>query len=186
MKDVTRYTAFLIVLLSLCFSCREECCPNCVDSKCRFANIIKAQSGCYDTEQGLVLTATGNAVELSYQKWTVHVLKDTTGGWTPADIEINEYRNGNITIPDSILLDNQQVVVQVMTYCNGLDYYSNFFRFFRMASNNCTAWISQDKPPHLYYCFVSADLLEGRLANIPFGSSIGQPPRSPDRYILQR
>jgi len=186
MKDVTRYTAFLIVLLSLCFSCREECCPNCVDSKCRFANIIKAQSGCYDTEQGLVLTATGNAVELSYQKWTVHVLKDTTGGWTPADIEINAYRNGNITIPDSILLDNQQVVVQVMTYCNGLDYYSNFFRFFRMASNNCTAWISQDKPPHLYYCFVSADLLEGRLANIPFGSSIGQPPRSPDRYILQR
>jgi len=155
MKDVTRYTAFLIALFSLCFSCREDCCQDCVDSKCRFANIITAQSGCYDAEQGLVLTATGNAVDLSYQTWTVHVLKDTTNGWTPADIEINEYRNGSITIPDSILLDNKQIVVQVMTYCNSFDYYSNYFRFFRMTSNNCTTWIGQDKPPHIYFCFVS-------------------------------
>ena len=172
MKDVTRYTAFLFVQLSLCFSCREDCCQGCVDSKCRFADIIKTQSGCYDAAQGLVLTATGNATDLSYQTWTVHVLKDTTGGWTPADIEINEYRNGNITIPDSILLDNRQVVVQVMTYCDGLDYYSNYFRFFRMTSNNCAAWIGQDKAPHIYYCFVSADMLESRLGNIPIGPGI--------------
>ena len=162
MKDVTRYTAFLIALFSLCFSCREDCCQDCVDSKCRFANIIAAHPGCYDAQQGLILYASGNAADLSYQTWEVHVLKDTTNGWTPADIQINEYTNGTITIPDSILLDNKQVVVQVMTYCDGSDYYSNYFRFFRMASKNCTTWISQDKPPHLYYCFVPADMFNTR------------------------
>jgi hypothetical protein len=94
MKDVTRYTSLLTVLFSLCISCREECCQDCVDSKCRFANIITAQSGCYEAEQGLVLTATGNAVDLSYQTWIVYVLKDSTNGWTPTDIKINEHRNG--------------------------------------------------------------------------------------------
>jgi hypothetical protein len=173
MKDVTRYKAFLIVLLSLCFSCREECCPNCVDSKCRFANIVTAQAGCYDTEQGLMLTATGNAADLSYQKWTVHLLKDTaTNGWTPTDIEINEYRNGNITISDSILLDKKQVVVELSTWCDGMYYYSTVYHFHRMTSNNCTTWIRQEKPPHLYYCVVPANMLESRLANIPSGSRI--------------
>jgi hypothetical protein len=162
MKDVTRYTAFLIALFSLCFSCREDCCQDCVDSKCRFANIITAQSGCYDSEQGLVLTATGNAPDLSYQTWTVYVLKDTTDGWTPADIKITEYRNGNITIPDSILLDNQQVFAQLFTWCNGTDYHSMGYHFFKMTSNNCTTWIRQEKPPHLYYCFGSAELLDAR------------------------
>ena len=133
MKSVTRYTVFLIGLLSLCFSCREECCQDCVDSKCRFANIITAQSGCYDAENGLLLTATGNAPDLSYQIWTVYVLKDTTDGWTPTDFKINEYRNGNITIPDSILLGNQQVVAGVTTWCNGSYFDSMYFHFSRVS-----------------------------------------------------
>ena len=162
MKSVTRYTVFLIGLLSLCFSCREECCQDCVDSKCRFANIITAQSGCYDAEKGLVLTATGNAPDLSYQIWTVYVLKDTTNGWTPTDININEYRNGNITIPDSILLENQQVVAGVSTWCNGSYYDSMYFHFSRVASNNCTTWIGRDKPRHIYYCLVPSEMLDTR------------------------
>ena len=167
MKDVTRYTAIIITLLSLCFSC-QECCQNCVDSKCRFANIITANPGCYDASQGLVLTATGNAADLSYQTWTVYVLKDTTYGWTPTDININEHRNGSITIPDSILLDNQQVVAGVATYCNGTDYHSIYFHFSRVTSNNCTTWKRQEKPPHIFYC--CAGRLESRLANITIRS----------------
>ena len=168
MKDVTRYTAFLIVLFSLCFSCREECCQDCVDSKCRFASIITAQSGCYDAGQGLVLTATGNAPDLSYQTWTVYVLKDSTNGWTPTDIEINEYRNGNITIPDSILLDNQQVVAGVTTWCDGTYYDSMYFHFSRVTSNNCTTWIRQEKPRHIFYCFVSGDGMTADIGEYDF------------------
>ena len=168
MKDVTRYTAFLIALLSLSFSC-EECCQNCVDSNCRFANIITVESGCYDAQQGLVLYATGNAPNLSYQTWTVYVLKDITDGLTPTDIKINEYRNGTITIPDSILLDHQQVFAEVTTYCAGTDYHSIGYHFFRMTSINCTTWIRQEKPPHIFYCFLPADIWESGLANIPIG-----------------
>lgn len=159
MKDVTRYTAFLIILVSHCFSC-EDCCNNCVDSKCRFANIIAAHAGCYDAQQGLILYASGNAADLSHQTWTVYVLKDSTDGWTPNDIKINEYRNGTITIPDSILLGNQQVFAELTTWCNGTDYHSMGYHFFKMTSNNCTTWVRQEKPPHLYYCFESAELLD--------------------------
>lgn len=143
MKNITRNTAYLVAMASLCFSC-HECCQDCVNNKCIFADSITVQSSCYDSEQGLVLSATGNDEAHSDQTWTVYVLKDTTDGWTPADIKINEYRNGNITIPDSILLDNQQIIARVMTYCDGADFYSIYFRFFRITSNNCTTWTKSD------------------------------------------
>ena len=132
---MTRYETLLIVILSGCLACEDD-----ANTTCKFADLISVQSGCYDSQQGLVLSATGDEGTQSEFKWEIHVLKDTTIGWTPADVTINEVGSADFTIPGDILLANQQVVANVMTKCGDESLSSIYFRFFKITSNNCSVW----------------------------------------------
>ena len=120
------------------FSCEEP------SNECTYAQRIAVESGCYDPARGLRFVALGFGRDHASLIWEIHVLKDLSNGWTPDDIEIDQFAGESFTIPDSVLLDNIHVLAQVKTDCDGTYLHSKFFSFIRIRSNNCTIWVENE------------------------------------------
>ena len=119
------------------FSCEET------STKCTYAQGIAVEQGCYDPVKGLRFVALGLDRGHTDLVWEIHVLNNLSTGWTPDDIEIEEFAGESFTIPDSVLLDHIHVLAQVKTDCDGTYLHSNYFSFIRIRTNNCTIWVDQ-------------------------------------------
>ena len=120
------------------FSCEET------STECTYAQRIAVEQGCYDPVKGLRFVALGLGRDHGGLSWEIHVLKDLSNGWTPDDIEIDQFAGESFTIPDSVLLDNIHVLAQVKTDCDGTSLHSKYFSFVKIRSNNCTIWVDKE------------------------------------------
>lgn len=144
MKLVQVSTLFLCVLL---FSgCPRPVMPTFCDAPDR----ITVDNVCYKDNEGLIVRASRLAMaDLTIRfEWTVFIFADSSNSqyFDHADITIS---NGprQITVPDTLLKDNQKIYVRVNTYCSENEKapgvrYNQFVKRYK-KSNACYKWEEQ-------------------------------------------
>ena len=118
-------------------------CDDDNDSHCHYVKSIEAPSGCYDPKVGLTLTASGTETEGKSYLWQIWVLKEKTDGISESDAKTTQ--GGLVmTLKDTQLLDNEQVVARINTNCNGELMYSMYFKFLKVTTGSCATWLPEE------------------------------------------
>ena len=117
-------------------------CDDDNDKHCTYPKSIEELSGCYDPTLGLTLTASGTEAEGKNYLWALWVLKEKTDGISESDAKTT-YGGLAITLKDTQLLDNEQVVARIAVNCEGEELKSMYFKFFKEKTGSCFTWIPE-------------------------------------------
>ncbi|WP_460965573.1 hypothetical protein [Spirosoma litoris] len=105
----------------LFFGCPRQDMP----PLCPAPDSLIVDATCYKPSEGVTVRAVGLSKldSMTRFKWDVFIFADSSGReyFDHTDITIDKIGQSQITIPDSLLKDNQKFYIAVNAYCEGVE-----------------------------------------------------------------
>ncbi len=121
--------------------CAIVSCHNTETIKCGAVINITSPSACYNANKGLPFKATATIDTTTTPiVWNFWINKDSLVGLSYKTLRVFQ-GSKTMTLADSLLKENQVVLVDATVNCSGKQYTSMYYAFFKTNTSPCARWV---------------------------------------------